>query len=144
MSLATVRQLMRACMVPTSILVVDDDAAFRGAVRRVLSGAGYSVAEAQDGARAQEVLKSERPEILVTDIIMPDGDGIELINAVKWRYPTMRILAISGRGKMGSLDLLKMAAMVGADATLSKPLGPEDLLSRIADLVAMGPGSYPT
>lgn len=127
-----------------SILVVDDDAAFRVAVSRVLGGAGYSVAEAGDGLKAQQVLKSQRPDILVTDIIMPDGDGIELINAVKWRYPTMRILAISGRGCLGTLDLLKMAAMVGADATLSKPLGTEDLLSRIADLVDMGPGSYPT
>jgi len=127
-----------------SILVVDDDAAFRIAVSRVLCGAGYKVAEARDGVKAQEVLKSQRPDILVTDIIMPDGDGIELINAVKWRYPTMRILAISGRGYLGTLDLLKMAAMVGADATLCKPLGTEDLLSRIADLVGMGPGSYPT
>lgn len=131
-------------MGPTSILIVDDDAAFRRAVSRVLSGAGYQVAQAEDGGKAQKVLSSERPDILVTDIIMPDGDGIELINAVKWRYPTMRILAISGRGSMGTLDLLKMAAMVGADATLSKPLAPEDLLSKIEGLVAIGPGSYPT
>lgn len=126
-----------------SILVVDDDAPFRAAVSRVLCGAGYRVVEAGDGCRAQETLKSERPDILVTDIIMPDGDGIELINAVKWRYPTLRILAISGRGQMGSLDLLKMAAMVGADATLSKPLAPDELLSKIEGLVAMGPGTYP-
>lgn len=131
-------------MEPTSILVVDDDAAFRAAVSRVLSGAGHRVAEAKDGLKAQELLKSQRPDILVTDIIMPDGDGIELINAVKWRYPTMRILAISGRGCLGTLDLLKMAAMVGADETLCKPLAPEDLLSRIANLADMGPGSYPT
>lgn len=130
-------------MASTSVLVVEDDAALRGAVSRVLRGAGYRVAEAVGGIRAQEVLKSERSDILVTDIIMPDGDGIELINAVKWRYPTMRILAISGRGHMGTLDLLKMAGMVGADATLCKPLGSDDLLSRIADLVDMGPGSYP-
>ncbi|WGM41090.1 response regulator [Caulobacter sp. NIBR1757] len=128
----------------TSILVVDDDAAFRAAVSRLLGSAGYRVAEAQGGGRAQTVLQSARPDILVTDIIMPDGDGIELINAVKWRYPTIRILAVSGRGCLGTLDLLKMAAMVGADATLSKPLGPEDLLSKVAGLVAMGPGSYPT
>lgn len=131
-------------MEPKSILVVDDDPAFRAAVRRVLIGAGYRVFEAQDGTKAQTVLKSERPDIVVTDIIMPDGDGIELINAVRWRYPTMRILAISGRGAMGSLDLLKLASMVGADATLSKPLAPEDLLSKTADLIAMGPGAYPT
>lgn len=131
-------------MPSTSILVVDDDAALCAAVSRVLCGAGYRVSKAMGGIRAQEVLKSERFDILVTDIIMPDGDGIELINAVKWRHPTMRILAVSGRGHMGTLDLLKMAAMVGADATLCKPLEPENLLSSIADLVDMGPGSYPT
>lgn len=124
----------------TSILVVDDDAAFRTAVSRMLCGAGYRVLEAPDGARALALLKSETPDILVTDIIMPDGDGIELINAVKTRHPTVRILAISGRGHLGSVDLLKMAAMVGADATLRKPLGPEELLARIADLVAPAPG----
>lgn len=127
----------------TSILVVDDDAVFRAAVNRMLCGAGYRVSEAKDGAGAQKILLSERPDILVTDIIMPDGDGIELITAVKSRYPAMRILAISGRGALGQLDLLKMAAMVGADATLSKSVAPEDLLSRIADLVAMGPGRCP-
>ena len=124
----------------TSILVVDDDADFRAVVGRVLSGAGYGVAEARDGINALAVLGAEPADILVTDIIMPDGDGIELIGAVKGRYPAMRILAISGRGAMGALDVLKMAAMLGADATLQKPLSPEELLAKIADLVALGPG----
>jgi CheY-like chemotaxis protein len=127
----------------TSILVVDDDAAFTAAVSRVLRGAGYRVLEASNGTKAQQIVKTEKPDILITDIIMPDGDGIELINAVKWRHPAIRILAISGRGNLGPLDLLKMASMVGADATLGKPLSPEDLLAKIADLVALGPGSYP-
>lgn len=127
-------------MVSTSILVVDDDADFRAAVCRLLSGAGYGVAQAKDGTGALAALRCDPADILVTDIIMPDGDGIELIEAAKGRFPAMRVLAVSGRGSLGPLDLLKMAAMIGADATLHKPLDPDQLLAKIAELAAAGPG----
>ena len=118
-----------------AILMVDDDAAFRTAVKRALSGAGHRVEEAADGRQALKALKAAQPDVVITDIIMPDSDGIELIAAVKKAHPGVRVLAISGRGNMGPLDLLKMASVVGADATLSKPLTGDDLLEAVEKLV---------
>lgn len=118
-----------------SILMVDDDAAFRAAVKRALSRAGHAVEEAADGRQALKALKAARPDVVVTDIIMPDSDGIELIAALKKAHPDIRVLAISGRGNMGPLDLLKMASVVGADATLAKPLTGDELLEAVEKLV---------
>ena len=118
-----------------SLLVVDDDAAFRAAVRRALSGAGHVIEEAADGRQALKALDAARPDLVVTDIIMPDSDGIELIAALKKVHPGVRVLAISGRGNMGPLDLLKMASVVGADATLPKPLSGDELLEAVEKLV---------
>jgi CheY-like chemotaxis protein len=119
-----------------SILVVEDDTSLREALCRALRGAGHTVEVAGDGARALRSLRGEQPELLVTDLMMPDGDGIELITAVKKDYPAVRILAISGRGFLGAVNLLNLAAMLGADATLPKPLVPEDLLETVAALTA--------
>lgn len=118
-----------------SILVVDDDAAFRAAVSRALTGAGHRVDEAADGRQALKVVRAAQPDVVVTDIIMPDSDGIELIAALKKAHAGVRVLAISGRGNMGPLDLLKMASVVGADATLAKPLSGDELLEAVEQLV---------
>jgi DNA-binding response OmpR family regulator len=103
-------------------------------VSRALRAEGHAVEIAADGAQALQRLKVQTPDILITDIIMPNGDGIELITAVKKAYPAVRILAMSGRGTLGKLDLLDLAAMLGADAILAKPLAPEELLAKVAEL----------
>lgn len=120
----------------TSILVVDDDGPFREAVSRALRAEGHAVEVAADGAQALQRLKVQAPNILITDIIMPNADGIELITAVKKTYPAVQILAMSGRGNLGALDLLDLASMLGADAILAKPLSTEDLLEKVAELLA--------
>jgi DNA-binding response OmpR family regulator len=122
-------------MSSVEMLVVDDDAALRTALGRALRGAGYLVREAADGAAALRSIGAKPPALLITDIMMPDSDGIALIGEVRRRYPDLRILAISGRGNFGGLDLLNLAGMIGADATLSKPLSPEELLDKVAGLV---------
>jgi DNA-binding response OmpR family regulator len=122
-----------------AILLVDDDELFRTAVCRSLRAAGYAVEEASDGKEALKFIAAEAPDILITDILMPNTDGIELIGAVKRAYPGVRILALSGRGRLGSVDLLNLASMVGADATLSKPFAPEQLLAKVAALEARNP-----
>lgn len=126
-------------MESVEILVVDDDAALRAALRRLLSGAGYQVGEAPDGAAALRCVKARPPQLIITDIMMPESDGIALIGEVKQRHPAMPILAITGRGSLGELDLLKLAAMIGADATLAKPLSPDELLDTVARLVSTTP-----
>ena len=120
----------------TAILLVDDDELFRVAVCRALRSAGYAVEQASDGKEALKIIAAEAPDVLITDILMPNIDGIELIGAVKRSHPGIQILVISGRAQLGSVDLLNLAAMVGADATLSKPFAPEELLEKVATLAA--------
>lgn len=123
----------------SAILLVDDDGAFRAAVCRALRTAGHAVEEAADGKEALKFIAAETPDILITDILMPNTDGIELTSAVKLAHPDVQILAISGRRQLGTVDLLMLASMLGADATLAKPFAPEQLLETIAALARAKP-----
>ena len=118
----------------SAILLVDDDGAFRTAVCRALRAAGHAVEEAANGREALKFIAAETPDILITDILMPNTDGIELTSAVRQAHPAVRILAISGRSQLGTVDLLALASMLGADATLAKPFAPEQLLEKVAAL----------
>jgi CheY-like chemotaxis protein len=122
-----------------SILVVDDDELFRAVVCRALRDAGHAVEEAVDGAQALRVIQAETPDLLITDILMPNRDGIELIAAVRQDHPGVRMLAISGRRHLGTVDLLDLAARLGAHDTLEKPFSTEALLEKVAALEVTNP-----
>ena len=127
-----------------SILVVDDDELFGAVVCRALREAGHVVEDAVDGAQALRAIQAETPDLLITDILMPNRDGIELIAAVRQDHPDVRILAISGRRHLGSVDLLDLAARLGAHDTLEKPFSTEALLEKVAALgVTDGGGPGP-
>jgi two-component system, chemotaxis family, chemotaxis protein CheY len=117
-----------------SVLVVDDDIAALEAARRVLSTAGYAVAEALNGGEALERIMANPPDVLITDILMPEGDGIELITEIRRTHPALRVIAVTDRRLLGALDLLDLAKKLGADATLEKPLAPDGLLAAVAKL----------
>lgn len=117
------------------VMVVDDDLAFRAAASRVLRGAGHTVEEAVDGGHALKMIALKVPDLVITDMLMPERDGVELIRTLRQGRPTVRILAISGRGAFAEFDILKVAEMVGADATLAKPLDGDELLAAVARLL---------
>src|SRR5688572_28882971 len=94
----------------TRILVVDDDARVRTTARILLEAAGYQVVEAESGGAALRVLKSEAVEVVLTDILMPNTDGIELIHTLHRESPDLPIVAMSGGGK----DVLSVAHLFGA------------------------------
>ena len=119
-----------------SVLVVDDDVAFLQAVCRGLCAAGYAVASVTDGAKALRAIAAEPPDILITDIVMPDVEGIELIATVRRAHPKMRIVAMSGLPLIHTLDVLDLAERLGADATLTKPFSIEELRTTLARLAA--------
>lgn len=121
------------------ILVVDDDDQTRRLFRMVLEKAGYEVSEAANGRYALNHLDSEMVDLIVADIIMPDMEGLETIQHITKRFPTIKIIAISGGGKIGPDDYLKMARALGAHRALQKPIDPDDLQEAVRELLTPHP-----
>jgi CheY-like chemotaxis protein len=116
------------------ILVVDDNDQMRELLRLILETAGHEILEAANGKIALDLLKTTPAELVITDIIMPEMEGIDLIMTTRTRYPGIRIIAISGGGKIDPNLCLNMAGKLGADRILRKPFGKSALLSMISDL----------
>jgi len=120
-----------------TVLLVDNDLVAWASTRAVLIDAGYAVGEFLCGCRALDRILAHPPDVLITEILMPDCDGIELISAVTRAHPTVRIIAVSARRFLGGLDLLDLASKLGADATLEKPLEAVGLLATVARVIAL-------
>ena len=118
---------------PKSVLIVDDDPQILRLLGKALSTAGYAVLEASDGRRALECVRSAPVDVMVTDLVMPDQEGIETIAAVRRERKQVKIVAMSGAacGKY-----LRICQLMGADAVLQKPFPPQDLLSTIEHLIS--------
>jgi CheY-like chemotaxis protein len=114
------------------ILVIDDNHAMRRLASRILADAGHAVHQAENGRQGLACLREVRPDLVVTDMIMPDVEGIETIRAIRRETPTTPILAISGSGEI----YLRMATQLGADAALEKPFAPNALRRHVDDLLA--------
>jgi DNA-binding response OmpR family regulator len=113
------------------ILLVDDDAIVRETIQYVLLAEPHDVAVAQDGRTALDLFRQSFFDLVITDIIMPEKDGIEIIREMREMRGTIRILAISGGGRIGNTDFLRIAEKLGADAVVAKPFDPDDLIERI-------------
>lgn len=110
------------------ILVVDDEEAVRATLKLVLEKLGHSVSTASNGNEALKRARAEAYDVVLTDIIMPEKEGIELILELrKSTAGRMRIIAMSGGGRSRNLSLLKVAEGFGADAALSKPVSKDAL-----------------
>ncbi|HVP85596.1 MAG TPA: response regulator [Rhizomicrobium sp.] len=117
------------------ICVIDDDESVRQTVGRILRGAGYAVVEAKDGEVGLRVVEREMPAMIVTDIVMPNREGIETIREAKQRFPSIPIIAISGGGRLGPDGFLELAVKLGADDCLAKPFRPAELLDKVSRLL---------
>jgi DNA-binding response OmpR family regulator len=126
----------------TKILVIDDDTIVRMTVVQILEDAGYEVSSAEDGARGMALFLSEPPDLVVTDIIMPEQEGIETIGQMRKARPDAKIIAMSGGGRIGNTDFLKIALALGAMNAVPKPFDPEELLLVVKACLA-GQGHVP-
>src|SRR5690606_23210446 len=107
---------------PLAILVVDDVVELRDLVQLWLLNAGHSVTCASDGREVIRLLERQSFDLLITDIIMPDVDGLEVLNLIRKSPNAPRVLAVSGGGHhLVASDCLRLAASLGASATLRKP-----------------------
>lgn len=119
-----------------TILIVDDDEEIRSILQKSLSGAGFSVSVALGGEEAIRLCRSQRVDLIILDIWMPEKDGIETIMDLRRGAPEAKIIAISGGGKAGNLHPLDWALRLGAIGTLAKPFTFEQLLAAISDALA--------
>ena len=114
------------------ILVVDDEPGLRQYLRMLLEEAGYEVVGARDGVEAQKAFRSRRIDLLVTDLVMPNKEGIDLIQSLHKSQDRLKIIAMSGAGNG---KYLPMARMLGADAVLTKPFSAEEFLATVATVL---------
>ncbi len=117
------------------ILVVDDDDQLREMLRKMLEKAGYEVIEASDGKEALNLQEKSPSDLMITDIIMPEKEGIDTIMDFRMNYPQVRIIAMSGGGRIGPTEYLDMAEKLGADKTFAKPFSSKAMLATIRDLL---------
>jgi DNA-binding NtrC family response regulator len=116
-----------------SILIVDDDELARKACRIILERAGYAVLEAANGNEAIRQYDDNKPDLVLTDIFMPEKDGIETLFEIKMKDNDAIIIAISGGGRIGPDNYLDAAKKLGATITLEKPISSEALLKAVKD-----------
>jgi CheY-like chemotaxis protein len=122
------------------ILLVDDDEALRTVLRLTLEKMGHVVLEAGNGIEALALQKREPVEVLLTDLIMPEKEGMETIKEFTLKYPLVRIIAMSGGGRGSATDYLKFAKMMGADSVLAKPFSNQMMADAIAEVLVNSSG----
>jgi len=120
------------------VLIADDDHEVRQVIRTVLEDEGYHVAEAENGHKATLSLRQESFDLFICDLFMPNKDGLETIREMRLRFPLLRIIAISGGGFGGTMDMLPSARHFGADATLYKPFPNGELRDVVRALIPKG------
>lgn len=128
---------------PRELLLIDDDPAMRSMLHRALTRAGYLVHEAGDGREGLKVLAAHSVALVLTDIIMPDVEGVELIFRLKKSHPGLPVIAMSGGGRMSPKGYLDVAKSCGATRTIAKPFDISQLLGWIAELIGEGPNPAP-
>lgn len=111
------------------ILVIDDEEMARYTVMKILHSAGYEVTEAENGDLGLRRLGSQPADLVITDIIMPEKEGIGTILELKQNYPDVKIIAMSGGGRTVNLDYLGKAQKLGANAAIAKPFTKDELLT---------------
>ncbi|MBI4876451.1 MAG: PAS domain S-box protein [Acidobacteria bacterium] len=130
---AKVREALGPPRPAATILVVDDEPGIRSLLRQVLAREGYQVLEAEDGKQAMERAAGSHLDLVITDLVMPEQEGLETIGKLRKQQPDLKIVAISGAFEG---EFLKVAAMLGAQATLAKPVSPRQLLETVRKVLS--------
>jgi CheY-like chemotaxis protein len=117
------------------ILIVEDDVELREMLKLSLARHKFTVVECANGREAITHFKPSITDLIVTDLIMPEEDGLKVIMKIRELKPSIKIIAISGGGKAGPGSYLNLAKVLGADAVFSKPFSVNELISKIYELL---------
>lgn len=126
-----------------SILVVDDNLDTLKVMRQILESQGYAVAVAHDGKKAFRLLTRDYADLVITDMVMPHGDGFELITALHRDFPEVPVIAMSGGGQLAADTYLLMARGFRVNGVLRKPVRRDELMLAI-QAVENRPQASPT
>ena len=116
-----------------SILIIDDDDSLRDSLRRTLHKEGYTIMEASEGGQGLKQLERLPVDVILLDMFMPDKDGLETLGELRRTHPGIRIIAMSGGGFKGTVDVLHVAKKMGVRRTLDKPFTREQLLDALRE-----------
>ncbi|MCP4135936.1 MAG: response regulator [bacterium] len=117
------------------ILVIDDDSKFRKMFRQMLEKAGYEIQEAENGGEGIKIYVEDPADLVITDIFMPEKEGIETIFELKRDYPGIKVIAISGGGKTGDFRFLEYTKEFGVTEIFSKPFEKNVILGKIEEIL---------
>lgn len=117
------------------ILIIDDEANILFMLKKMLERYGYKTELASNGVEGIEKFKNSNPDLVITDIIMPEKEGLETIREMKRIKPDLRIIAMSGGGKVSAENYLTIAKIFGASKLVAKPFTIKDMLSAVRELL---------
>jgi YesN/AraC family two-component response regulator len=118
-----------------TIYVFDDEASILLMIKKMLEKAGHEVSTALNGREGMELFNNKKPDLLITDILMPEKEGLETIMELRKKYPDLKIIAISGGGRFGPEGYLPGAKLLGADLVFQKPLIQKEFIEAISSLL---------
>ena len=119
------------------VLVLDDDPLIQATLPMLLREHGYDVSTATNGKLGLRLLQTERIDLVLTDVLMPEADGIEVVRDVVKNHPTIALVAMSGgSSRLPGTDAVHLTRLLGAHAVLLKPFGEEDLLEAMRKALA--------
>ncbi len=121
---------------PVRVLVIDDDAVVRGMLAEMLRREGYEVDEAEDGRVGMRRFRESPAALVITDVVMPEQEGLETLMQLRHEFPAVKVIAISGGGRVGPDAYLNSARTLGAHGILAKPFGREELLNVVREALA--------
>ena len=117
------------------ILIIDDDDQFLSMLRQMLERNGYRIVEASNGKEGIKLYRENPTDLIITDLIMPEKEGIESIIELRQDFPDVKIIAISGGGRINPNQYLSMAKTFGANYTFAKPFERKELLHAVGELL---------
>lgn len=117
------------------IIVIDDQEPIRRIVRRALESQRHEVLDAEDGESGMQLLEREPVDVVITDIFMPGWDGIQTLREIRKRYPSVKVIAISGGDSTGILDLRQDAELLGAVKSLQKPFTAREIIELVQQVL---------
>ncbi len=121
------------------ILVIDDDEQVLDMLYESLTREGFDVLKASNGEQGLRIYRQEPVDLIITDILMPEKEGIETIIELRQDFPDVKIIAMSGGGRIGTKDYLHLAKIFGVQRTFTKPVSREQLLDAIKELLKEKP-----